>query len=278
MIRACFLLVFLFFFIACKKEIEKPAYERTLVVGHGGSGFQQYTNPLPPNSLSSISRAIDGLNTDGVEVDVQITSDGILVLFHDEYLENTTECNGCIGKKRYDEIKDCRYTRDFGNKIFEKETVVTLDSVLQKYSTYSPKPFFYLDIKTPASCPVNDLALLARKIVESVHNVNGKSWIVVESGSIELLQLIKSEDENIKLMIDRGDIEFLIDVAQAKGFQGIVANNDDVTKEQAQKIRSKNLQLVLFNVKEQTSTASALSKNPHSIQTDNIELLQEYLK
>lgn len=70
------------------------------VIGHGGTGFQSLINPLPTNSFMSIKNAVDGLNADGVEIDLQVSKDGIPILFHDAPLEKATNCTGCLNEKR----------------------------------------------------------------------------------------------------------------------------------------------------------------------------------
>lgn len=267
-----FLLNFLLLF-SCAKE-KAPEIKNTQIIGHGGSGFQQYTNPLPSNSFASITRAIDGLQADGVEVDVQLTADNELVLYHDERLETLTGCTGCISNLTLEEVKKCRYIRDFTNKVFGNERIISLEEVLERYSTYQRKPYFYLDVQP--GCPVNE-DTLAKKLVKAVQRVNGREWITIESGSVELLKKIKRLDESISLMISGGDIDEMTAIAAKEGFNGLVTSNNGLSREQAQRLQRQRLKVVVYNVKEQTSTSSALKKQPDAIQTDNIELLQQHL-
>ena len=65
---------------------------KIMIIGHGGSGFQSVINPLPTNSAASVSKALDELEADGVELDVQLTADKQLILYHDARLESQTNC------------------------------------------------------------------------------------------------------------------------------------------------------------------------------------------
>lgn len=58
----------------------------------------------PENTLAAFKRAIDG--NYGVEIDVQMTLDGVLVVFHDDDLQRLTGLTGDIREVNYDYIKD----------------------------------------------------------------------------------------------------------------------------------------------------------------------------
>ena len=69
------------------------------VIGHGGSGFLSLFSPfnaLPPNSLASLSKALFVDKSDGVEIDVQMSKDSVLILYHDKKLESKTSSQGYV--------------------------------------------------------------------------------------------------------------------------------------------------------------------------------------
>ncbi|MBF0274775.1 MAG: glycerophosphodiester phosphodiesterase [Nitrospinae bacterium] len=59
--------------------------QKTLIIGHRGA-----PRFLPENTIPSFEKAID-LGADGIELDVQLSSDGKLVVIHDELINRTTE-------------------------------------------------------------------------------------------------------------------------------------------------------------------------------------------
>ena len=79
---------------ACKKVEDGPIENLNggiiRVVGHAGLGFESTLTPYPSNTLSSIRKAVEGFNADGVEVDVQLSKDSVPVLYHDNTLESLT--------------------------------------------------------------------------------------------------------------------------------------------------------------------------------------------
>jgi len=73
---------------------------RPAIVAHrGGSAL------APENTLAAIRRAV-GLGVEAVEVDVQRTRDGRLVVHHDDTLERMTDAEGPIRERRFAEL--CR--------------------------------------------------------------------------------------------------------------------------------------------------------------------------
>lgn len=63
-----------------------------------------WNEEVAENSLIAFSRAIDAEYP--IELDVQITADGKLVIFHDWSLDRVTSGNGKISEQKYDDIKD----------------------------------------------------------------------------------------------------------------------------------------------------------------------------
>jgi glycerophosphoryl diester phosphodiesterase len=73
-------------------------------IGH--RGLCDPANGIPENSLASMREAV--AHDRPVEIDVQLTKDGELVMFHDSSLRRMTGTNGNVSKKNYDEIKDLK--------------------------------------------------------------------------------------------------------------------------------------------------------------------------
>jgi len=58
----------------------------------------------PQNTLPSFSRALE-LNAPGIELDVQLTSDGVPVVIHDFTLEKTTDLKGFVHRTSWKELR-----------------------------------------------------------------------------------------------------------------------------------------------------------------------------
>jgi len=76
--------------------------DKILKIGHrGASGYE------PENTLISFEKAID-LGADGIEIDVHLSSDGQLIVIHDETIDRTTNGKGEVNKMSLQELKKIR--------------------------------------------------------------------------------------------------------------------------------------------------------------------------
>jgi glycerophosphoryl diester phosphodiesterase len=80
-------------------KITRLSNDQILVCAH-----RAYHKFAPENSLASIQQAIDA-GIDIVEVDVNTTKDGILVLMHDNLIDRTTNAKGYLSDYTYLDLK-----------------------------------------------------------------------------------------------------------------------------------------------------------------------------
>lgn len=86
-----------------------------LKIGHrGAKGYE------PENTLISFQKAID-LNVDGIELDVHLSSDGELMVIHDETIDRTTDGKGEVNKFTKAELQSF--------SIEDNNTIPTLEEV-----------------------------------------------------------------------------------------------------------------------------------------------------
>ena len=90
------------------------------LLGHAGMGLSIENSFYHDNSLESIELALSINGCDGLEVDVQMSLDNSLWLYHDPNLETQTNLNGCISCKTDKELENGRY------KTLHKEKLIKL--------------------------------------------------------------------------------------------------------------------------------------------------------
>ncbi len=71
----------------------------TLVVAHRGAA-----TVAPENTMEAYRRAVE-MGADAIELDVQLSADGELVLMHDETIERTTDLTGSIASMTLKELR-----------------------------------------------------------------------------------------------------------------------------------------------------------------------------
>ena len=94
----------------------------TRVWAHRGASAR-----APENTLAAFRLAHE-MGADGVELDVQLTADGHVVVIHDETLDRTTTGRGPVGTRSLRELKALDASN--GREGYEGESIPTLDEVL----------------------------------------------------------------------------------------------------------------------------------------------------
>lgn len=96
----------------------------TQIIGHRG-----FPQKFPENTVLGISKAIQA-GVDGVEIDIQLTSDGQCVLMHDTTLNRTTNAKGNIGTFTLDDLEkvSAHEPQRFGD-LFKGEPIPSLDII-----------------------------------------------------------------------------------------------------------------------------------------------------
>lgn len=99
----------LLLFAQCKEKEEyiDDTYfnSKVMMFGHRGMGTMY---KMPGNTYQSIAPAV-AIGLDGCEIDIQLTKDTVLVLFHDHLLNPSTTCTGRIYESDWTDIKQCKY-------------------------------------------------------------------------------------------------------------------------------------------------------------------------
>jgi glycerophosphoryl diester phosphodiesterase len=95
-----------------------------LVIAHRG-----YSGGAPENTMAAFKKAMD-LAVDMIELDVHLSSDGQIVVIHDDSLNRTTNGKGKISHYTLNELKQLDAGSWFGSQ-FSGERIPTLKEVLE---------------------------------------------------------------------------------------------------------------------------------------------------
>lgn len=69
-----------------------------------------FSGKYPENTMLAFKKAIEA-GADGIELDVQLTKDGEIVIIHDETIDRTTDGKGLVADYTYEEL--CRFDASF---------------------------------------------------------------------------------------------------------------------------------------------------------------------
>ena len=111
-----------------------------MFVNYAHRGASTY---YPENTLSSFRAGIE-MGANGIETDVHQTSDGVLILFHDDTLDRVTDGKGCVSDFTYAElsrlsVRNAAYDRT--------DKILTLEEFLQHFSGLDLT--FAIELKQP---------------------------------------------------------------------------------------------------------------------------------
>ena len=280
-----FVLIGLFCITCNRPDIEKTnslRFGKMLVFGHGGSGFGIINTPNPANSTESILEAVNFHGADGVEIDVQILKDSILVVYHDMDFSTQTNLIGCVQQKTAEEVKKSTYRKEF-IATHKGSTPAFLNDIIAHFSAYPTPPHISINVHLHYDCleyPLwepYDMAFV-NNLVSIINKFNAHSWVGIESEIPHFLNKIQQRDSAIWLFYIADINDESVNTCVKNGFKGIVASHHKTSKENIQHARSQSLYVSLYNANIRKDIKLAINKLPDFIQTDNILLTKQYLR
>jgi glycerophosphoryl diester phosphodiesterase len=143
---------------------------KTLVVGHRGA-----SGHAPENTMSAFDRALQ-LGADGIEFDVQRSSDGHLVIFHDENLKRTTGTDGALRHLTFEDLRKADTGSWFSDE-FRGERIPSIEELFD--FLHGNDLLIFLELKDPFRYPgieeevarlIHEYDLVERSQVRSFHH------------------------------------------------------------------------------------------------------------
>lgn len=134
----------------------------TLHIAHrGGSAL------APENTMVAFEQAVQAFGTDMLEIDVHLTADGVMVVFHDDDLDRTTDGRGPIAARTLAALREVdagyHFTPDKGQTFPWRGRgvrVPRLDETLEAF----PDLRFNIEVKTPNPHAVVGLLKVVRDL------------------------------------------------------------------------------------------------------------------
>ena len=151
-----------------------------LIIAHRGDAAN-----APENTIPAFRKALD-LGADGIELDVRLTKDEKLVVFHDRRLDRTSNGHGPVNHHTQSEVLDLDAGSWFGPD-FMGEQPPTLDEAFESL----PSDFL---INVEMKVIMKGMKLIAHKVAEVVRrHARWDSTLVASFNPISLWELRKIE-------------------------------------------------------------------------------------
>jgi glycerophosphoryl diester phosphodiesterase len=251
--------------LSCKKDpplwkTKNLNADTITVLGHGGMGiFSLY----PMDSYESVHECLS-MGADGSEMDLQMSSDSVLFLFHSDELSDGTKCSGKIFEKNSGEL-NCTYN----SVVHPGIEIVTLDGLFQKIG--SNTNFFTFECKLNQRQDKDYLNAFANGLIKHIMKYDLIDRCTVESTDPDFLKLLASKKKELHLFLYTVDFDLGLYVAKEQQLYGLTFDMFKITKEQIRKAHENNVRIALFNQQTEDDNLDAIQMDPDFIQTDKLK-------
>jgi glycerophosphoryl diester phosphodiesterase len=238
----------------------------TLNYAHrGASGY------FPENTMIAFEKAIE-LGCDGIETDVQMTSDGVLVLFHDEEVSRTTDGIGLVKDYTYKNLRNLSAGSWFDKK-FSMEKIPTAEELILLAKSNGIKINF--ELKTGIVLYPG----IERKIIDLIYKHNMEHSIILSSFNHYSMVDCKQLDKNITagLLYDEGLYRPSL-YCKSIGCDAIHPDYHSVTEEIIQEAKQNRILINSYTVNDEKIMKKLLSWKIDGIITNYPDKLAKLLE
>lgn len=159
--------------------------KRSLNIAHRG-----FSGKYPENTMVAFRKAVEA-GCDGIETDLHMTKDGIMVICHDETIDRTTNGSGFIRDYTYKEL--CKFDAGIKfNREFEGEKIPSIDEFLDYVK--DKNLLVNLELKNDI-IPYKELE---KKVIDKVHEFKLEKSAILSSFNHYSMIRAKQYDNNIK--------------------------------------------------------------------------------
>ncbi len=251
--------------------------KQPLILAHRGS-----SGHYPENTMLAFKKAYES-GADGVELDVQLSKDGVPVIIHDSTVDRTTNGSGKISDLSLKEIRFLNAAATFTE--FEKQTIPTLE----EYFEWVQDKLFVTNIEMKTY--ENEYEGIEQKVVQLLQQYKMEEKIIVSSFNYQTIERIKALAPELKcglLTIDFQTLEQakefmpnlhieqhalnapsnLIDYAKNLGVDYFHPSYCSFTPEVAKQITDRGLGINIWTVNHETDMSDLLREDVNAIITN----------
>lgn len=241
-------------FLSCNKQ---ETYPEVQIYGHAGMGMHIPMSIYHDNSQEAIDLALSLPTIDGVEMDVRMSKDSTLWLFHENRLDATTNGIGCIADLHDYQIAQLHY------KSIHKEQLVVLDSILPKLKDGHT---FILDLKHWNVCD-SSVQLEAFRTVLLKIPVHLRAQLILDSSNPSWLAALSADFSVVFSTVSF--LEGLVQLEQIPKLHGLMMRHYEITALEIQQLKNMGKAIYLFEMRSSKTQRAVLKKGPTGIISDD---------
>ena len=149
-----------------------------------------FSSHAPENTIPAFLKAVE-IGANGIELDVQLSADGEIVVFHDSTLDRTTNGTGKVSESLLSSLKKLDAGSWFSND-YKDVNIPTLQEVFNEI----PDNFL---INIELKSDQDQIESLPRKVVELLIKNNKVEQVLISSFSIDMIKEMQKHIPEIKI-------------------------------------------------------------------------------
>ncbi|MGQ9819280.1 MAG: glycerophosphodiester phosphodiesterase [Candidatus Kapaibacteriales bacterium] len=236
-----------------------------LIVAHRGS-----SGTAPENTLASFELAINS-NAHFIELDLQVTRDGIPIAFHDKWISRTTNGIGQPLNITFVELRqfDCGF---WFSSEFKGEKIPSLEEVL---SFIQNRIYLNIEIKNLGTNPSRNL----EKIISTICNFDYQEKVVISSFYYDFLKLVRKFDNIIPTAAIRIPKDRIppSQIAKNLNCQGFICSISEIDKEIILDAKANNLFVGVYSIDSEEELDMVVKLECNAIVTNFPQKIRELL-
>lgn len=226
-----------------------------------------YSGKYPENTMIAFKKALE-CGVDGIELDVQLTKDGEVVIIHDETIDRTTTGKGFVVDYTYEELEKFDASFKFKDLGFNK--IPTLREYFQLVKDYDIVT--NVELKTG----INEYLGIEEKVWELIKEYNLEEKVIISSFNHFSVMRMKKIAPQLKYGFLSED--WIIDAGKYTHSHGVQCYHprfNNLVPEVIEELKKYNLEINTWTVNLEEDMRYLYSNNIDVIITNYPELAQE---
>lgn len=231
-----------------------------------------FSGNYPENTMLAFSKAVEA-DCDGIETDLHLTKDGVIVICHDETIDRTSNETGFIHDYTYEEL--CKF--DFGIKFgreFQGEKIPSLDELLDYVK--DKNLLINLELK-------NDMINydgLEKKVIDKVYEFKLEKNVILSSFNHYSMVKVKQYNSSIKTgLLYSGILYNVYEYIKSVGADALHPSFSELIDEKmVNDIKKNGIRINTYNVNKEEDMKRLIELNIDGIITDYPDKLNNLLK
>jgi glycerophosphoryl diester phosphodiesterase len=280
-----YFIVNIFIFLRLYDYYTQDKHNKIKIHGHRGA-----RGVLPENTLPAFRYALDN-NIDVLELDLQMTKDNEIIIYHDKDI-NTNICHGIskpIKTLTLKEIKEYDCGSKKNNTFINQQTIpgekipslIELIHLIQTEYKYK-KIIMNIEIKTEQNIDTDDEVYnFSNKLVDILNKYNIVKNVIIQSFDTRALNYVKEIDPSIKtsyLIEELQSLDNLIKISKNLGVTIISPYYKLIDKKIVKKLHDNGFEVLPWTINDINIFKQNIEYGVDGVITDYPKQMNDYLK